>query len=256
MLNIIQWYVFAKGFILSSRCIIKSVLLIRLSESDREAAQSQQSLLTLVQQLVESNMEISTRLQTLETTFETESILTACFRNGNPVEAREQEETSTDKALESFQPTTPTVRGSSSTSLQSLDFNPAFEADLNDSRVYKRTQPYECDVSFTSSAVRSHSWSVFTGLSLSQISSISVIALPVYEYELFNEERYGFVPINRWSQATPKLATVDESIQKMDNVEQVAAQEDKWAYKLVVLGDNNVGKTALTAQVTFPHQIL
>jgi hypothetical protein len=215
--------------------------------------------LILVQQLVESNLEISRRLQTLETTFETESesILTACFRNGNPVETRELEETSRDNVLEVSQRTTSIVYGSSSTGLQSMDFNPAFEVDLNDSRVYKRTQPYECDVSFTSSAVGSHSWSVFSGLSLSQISSMSVIALPVYSHELANKSRCGFVheKLPDWK-LTPILAMVDENIQIKDNVGQVAAREDKWAYKLVVLGDNNVGKTALTAQVPFPHQIL
>ena len=200
---------------------LKSLVLICLSESDREAEQSQQSLLILIQQLIESNVEISRRLKTLETTFETESILTACFRNGNSVETGESKEATTDPPLEISQRTTSMILDNSSTGLPSIVFHSAFESDLNDSRVYKRTQPYECDVSFTSSAVRSHSWSVFSGLSLSQISSISVIALPVYSHEISNKEWYGFVFFDQPdSQGTPTLAAIDEEIQEVEEVEQ------------------------------------
>jgi hypothetical protein len=66
----------------------------------------------------------------------------------------------------------------------------SYEIDLKTSRVYRRTQPYKEDVSFTSSAVRTHAWSVFSGLSLSQVSSISAIALPVYSEELFHPELF------------------------------------------------------------------
>jgi hypothetical protein len=198
-----------------------SLVLICHSVSDREAEQSQQSLLILVHQLVESNVEISRRLKTLETTFETESILTACFRNGNSVETRESEEASTDQSLDILQPTTSMILDSSSTGLPRIVFHPAFEIDLNNSRVYKRTQPYECDVSFASSAVRSHSWSVFSGLSLSQISSISVIALPVYSHEIANKEYYGFVFFDQPdSQGKPTLAARDEQIHEKEEVEQ------------------------------------
>jgi hypothetical protein len=211
----------------SATSSLRSLVLICLSESDREAEQSQQSLLILVQQLVESNVEISRRLKTLETTFETESILTTCFRNGNSVETGESEEATTDQPLEISQRTTSMILDNSSTGLPSIVFHSAFENDLNDSRVYKRTQPYECDVSFTSSTVRSHSWSVFSGLSLSQISSISVIALPVYSHEISNKEWYEFVFFDQPdSQGTPTLAAIDEEIQEVEEVEEVEQEID------------------------------
>jgi hypothetical protein len=160
-------------------------------------------------------------LKSLETTFETESILTACFRNGNSGETGESEEATTDQPLEISQRTTSMILDNSSTGMPSIVFHSAFENDLNDSRVYKRTQPYECDVSFTSSAVRSHTWSVFSGLSLSQISSISVIALPVYSHEISNKEWYGFVFFDQPdSQGMPTLAAMDEEIQEVEEVEQ------------------------------------
>jgi hypothetical protein len=201
-------------------------VLIYLSESDREAEQSQQSLLLLVQQLVENNVEISQRLKALETTLETESILTACFRNGNTVETGDSADAITDQPLEISRrtTTTPMILDSSSTGLPTIGFHSAFESDLNDSRVYKRMQPYECDVSFTSSAVRSHSWSVFSGLSLSQISSISVIALPVYSRELFNKEWYEFVFFDQPdSQKASALAARIEEIPRADREEEVDA---------------------------------
>lgn len=78
MLNIVQWYVFVlRDFSGFPFIILEDHSIDYISESDREAEQSQQSLLALVQQLIESNVEISRRLQALKTTFDTESILTA-----------------------------------------------------------------------------------------------------------------------------------------------------------------------------------
>jgi len=169
-----------------------------LSESDRGAEESQKSLFTLVQQLVESNTEISRRLQTLEHSLETESIITACFRNGTAVEAPEGGGATSEWPSDIPYRRASVTPGNLTTALQSRAFHSTFEVDLSHSRVYKRTQPYECDVSFTSSVVRTHSWSVLSGLSLSQISSISVIALPFYLYELSDKGQYR--PLPSWNQ--------------------------------------------------------
>lgn len=65
-----------------------------------------------------------------------------------------------------------------------------FEVDLETSRVYRRTEQFKSDISFTSSAMRSHTWSIFSGLSLSEVSVISAIALPLYLNEIYNNEWY------------------------------------------------------------------
>jgi hypothetical protein len=58
-------------------------------------------------------------------------------------------------------------------------------------------------------------------LSLSQISSISVIALPIYSHEISNKEWYEFVFFDQPnSQGTPTLAAIDEYIQEVEEVEQ------------------------------------
>lgn len=49
-----------------------------------------------------------------------------------------------------------------------------------------------CDRSFVSSAIRTNAWSIFSGLSLADISIISVVALPLYADDITNQEHYSF----------------------------------------------------------------
>lgn len=51
-----------------------------------------------------------------------------------------------------------------------------FEITLEESRVYTRTEFNDSDMSFTSSAIRSHAWSM---LSLNDISIVAVFRLPI-----------------------------------------------------------------------------
>lgn len=67
-----------------------------------------------------------------------------------------------------------------------------FEDDLEASRVYRRAQRDTMDFSFRSSIAGTNSWSVFSGLSLGDVSIMSVIALPVYSRDLVNPEHYDF----------------------------------------------------------------
>ena len=67
-----------------------------------------------------------------------------------------------------------------------------FEDDLEASRVYRRAQRDTMDFSFRSSITGRDGWSVFSGLSLSDVSIIAVIALPVYADDLTNPQHYAF----------------------------------------------------------------
>lgn len=49
--------------------------------------------------------------------------------------------------------------------------------------------------SVLSSAGRTGSWSMLSGLSLSQMSNIAILALPIYATDLDNREQYNFDPI-------------------------------------------------------------
>jgi hypothetical protein len=60
----------------------------------------------------------------------------------------------------------------------------SFNLVLASSRVYSRVQNGEVDAVSSVSTTRSRAWSVLSGLSLTQISIISVLKLPLYDAEL------------------------------------------------------------------------
>jgi len=85
-----------------------------------------------------------------------------------------------------------------------------FEDDLESSRVYRRAQRDTMDFSFRSSIARSNTWSVFSGLSLSDISVISVIGLPVFPKDITNAYHYNFeVTSTKWR---PRDITIPRDI--------------------------------------------
>lgn len=67
-----------------------------------------------------------------------------------------------------------------------------FQDDLKASRPYRNVKRDSVDLSFRTSIARSHAWSVFSGLSLGDISNVSVIALPIYADEITNSCHYRF----------------------------------------------------------------
>lgn len=87
-----------------------------------------------------------------------------------------------------------------------------FEADLQRSRVYKRTKCRADNVtlSLTSTAGRSATWSLLSGLSLSDVSQIAVISLPIYAEDLQNREHYDFG--EQLNDLNPAEAAVDKTL--------------------------------------------
>lgn len=67
-----------------------------------------------------------------------------------------------------------------------------FQSDLEASRPYRRANRDSMDFSFRSSIARSHMWSIFSDLSLGDISNLSFIALPLYADEITNSCHYAF----------------------------------------------------------------
>jgi hypothetical protein len=70
--------------------------------------------------------------------------------------------------------------------------NPHFQIDLEASRVYRKANRHSSDNSFCSSAVPSHAWTGLSDVSLSDISVISVVALPITSSDISNSEHYRF----------------------------------------------------------------
>lgn len=75
-------------------------------------------------------------------------------------------------------------------SVQTSALKFAFEKILETTWVYKRNERNDCDVSFISSARRSHAWSIFSGVSLADISIKSVIAMPITTLDISNSGHY------------------------------------------------------------------
>jgi GTPase KRas len=116
--------------------------------------------------------------------------MTSCFRNGNITEAAEDNDTNdlqheihlTRRAMMRY-----SLLGQN---LEEDASQPGYHVDLGNSKVYRRTEQYESDVTFTSSAIRTHAWSIFSDMSLSEVSLISAIALPLHLDEISNQEWY------------------------------------------------------------------
>lgn len=76
-------------------------------------------------------------------------------------------------------------------------FGYSFDQDLNTSRPYTRALQKHGAWSTTSSETHTMGWSCLSGLSLAEISHISVINLPFSPQELWNGHRYFETRINR-----------------------------------------------------------
>ncbi|PMD40475.1 hypothetical protein L207DRAFT_565925 [Hyaloscypha variabilis F] len=245
------------------------MLNIAQCESDMEAEQSRETLQSLVEQLLKSNHDISLRFQSIEENLETRSVLTYCYRNGSMPEVPE-EELQAESASQQSDLDKVHCKVCNPPDPDFTDDQIGFHVDLGASRVYRRTEHYKSDVSFTSSAIRTHAWSVFSGLSLSEVSVISAIALPLYLDEIYNSSWYTLGRVSNDTFKAMSHATVpqdpssivsnsffnagaDFSVQ--ENIPQpspkpvdqdAAAGPDKMElHKLVMLGDSGVGKTKL-----------
>ncbi|KAK4458971.1 hypothetical protein QBC42DRAFT_275473 [Cladorrhinum samala] len=106
-------------------------------------------------------------------------------------------EQSTLPSSASTRATTPTHSArplSSHSALLTSSLSRPFECHLELSRVYRqaRNPRNSMDFSFRSSIARTNAWSVFSDLSLGEISVLSVIALPIYPDDLRNSHHYDF----------------------------------------------------------------
>src|SRR5437773_305675 len=108
------------------------------SESDLEAEKCREKLRNLVDQLLQSNHDMSRRLRMLEDTSESQSSLTRCFRNGRSPDEVDGGDANTIIPGR----VVPDRSGGGEITSEAPAFRFDFEDDLETSRVYKRTQLY------------------------------------------------------------------------------------------------------------------
>lgn len=173
------------------------------SASDAEATRSQESLVLLIQQLLESNQGLCKRLRNLEDVFDARSTITKKYDSLSLVSGDE----------ESIK-TARTSKIRHGSIIEAIKVRFSFDADLEASRVYRMAKNDYCDRSFVSSAIRTNAWSIFSGLSLADISIVSVVALPLYPRDIVNREHYSFSntkptpllePTGRWTNSRSSI---------------------------------------------------
>ncbi len=162
-----------------------------------EARASVEQLTNLVRKVLENNQDMSQRMARLEVRTLGYSPSTApamCTPGETAAAVGVHADSNSDDA------SCTTIRkaglGSEAMVTDSSDsckptFEFAFDNDLNNSRPYTRAMRRSLIWSPRSSAVGTIGWSCLSGLSLADVSEISVINLPVSPRELWNGERYS-----------------------------------------------------------------
>jgi hypothetical protein len=146
-----------------------------------EARRNHRDLISLTSSLLRSNIELSQRIAHLEDCYDTsETIRTTSVATTNVSRLPSV----TTKFYQAYRSATRSPFGST--------YAFEFERDLESSRVYRKMTRNTTDASFRSSVVQSHAWTALSDVSLSDISVISVVALPISLEDLSNIYRYDF----------------------------------------------------------------
>jgi cell division control protein 24 len=173
----------------SFKSSISLILDILQSDTSLRAEQRQADLVSSVNQLLENNRDLSRRLMNLEDSFDAQTIVTKRQSIAGSIASK----TDSERRLLPSDAGSSTARSQSPVSPEArLISGFEFEDDLKGSGPYRRAQRDTMDFSFRSSIARSHAWSIFSGLSLGDISVMAVIALPVYADEITNPGHYEF----------------------------------------------------------------
>ena len=144
-----------------------------------EAESAITRLTGLVEQVLESNQEMSARLRDMD-----ERATVALPAPQTPV----KDDASTTSSMTAGPPRETAAQPD----VHRNQFGFAFEEDLLASRVYRKPLYSRSGASLVSSAARTTSSSVLSGLSLTEVSNISILAVPIYAHEIKNSERYTF----------------------------------------------------------------
>ncbi len=138
-------------------------------------------LCTLVEQVLQNNEDMSRRLRTLEAGPKSQGYT---IRSATHDEDNNSDDASTLTPVPSNDKVTQVLPPNA--------FGFAFDEDLHNSKVYKRQLYSNSGESLVSSAARTTASSILSGLSLADVSIVSVFAIPVYAHEISNSQFYAF----------------------------------------------------------------
>ena len=103
-------------------------------------------------------------------------------------------------------------------------FGFSFEEDLFASRVYRRPLFSDSGLSLATSAARTTASSILSALSLTDVSNISILAVPVYADEISNQDRYTFGDLYWQRSNMPEGLSQQTRVQSQKN----ALKANRW----------------------------
>ncbi|KAF4458423.1 hypothetical protein FALBO_14849 [Fusarium albosuccineum] len=157
----------------SFKASMSLILQILRSDSDRLAIQHQEQLSVNIKNSLDAQTIVSKRMSLMSVS-RTES------QSSNSINPQSTLASTTESSTE--------------TDCSAFVSKFEFEDDLETSGVYRRARRNRdtMDFSFRSSVAKSHVWSILSGLSMSDVSIMSMMALPVYQEDLTNAQHYDF----------------------------------------------------------------
>ncbi|KAL2205613.1 hypothetical protein CC79DRAFT_1371416 [Sarocladium strictum] len=182
-------------------------------DSDLRASQTQSELSERVESLW-ANPVLSRRLANLEVAFSNLSVVRAQLSNGKSSIASLVSDDQSFYSIQTLRPTQSTTQTSDTTSPVPFISLPEFEADLEQSRVYQRTEGHSTGLSSRESVATSKADSVFSGFSLAQISVLSDIAVPVYSDDISNAQHYVFSEVKSSKAVKQKYLSTSSALYK------------------------------------------
>ena len=103
--------------------------------------------------------------------------------------------------------------------VQRNKFQYAFEEDLLASRVYRKHLFNISGDPLVTSAARTTAWSILSGISLTDVSNISILSIPIFAHEISNSARYNYSDIQPESLAVDYQETASNAVQQILKVE-------------------------------------
>ncbi|KAG8531233.1 uncharacterized protein KY384_004591 [Bacidia gigantensis] len=170
------------------------ILTVLQCEVMSEAETAVDRLFVLVQQVLSSNQEMSARLHAMDQRITNDDSVTVAVEDDNVTQSLTRSVTSQS---------TPELED-----VQLRQFSLPLEEDLRKSKVYKKAAFNNSERTLMSATAFSTAKSILSAYSLSEISNISVFALPIYSNEVGNSFRYIFgVPTAAGTSILPSLGT-------------------------------------------------
>ncbi|KAL5597162.1 hypothetical protein FOBRF1_010955 [Fusarium oxysporum] len=173
----------------SHKSSLTLMLTILTCHNQDEAESRVDKLCELVDQMLSENLTLKGRLAAFDT-----SHGVAVLGNAFEIKTDDPNIAEAEGGRETTGLTSPAADIQPNWQRNALGF--AFEEVLMGSRAYRLAGKDNYDgFSIISSAGRTASWSMLSGLSLSEISHIGIQAIPIYASDITNKEHYDFSPI-------------------------------------------------------------